>query len=345
MRGESIISGGGLRRSIVPSRILVILLLLLSHTALVLADTQQDVTITYFISPHKDGTASWDVAYRIPLPASGDPASFEENTNTSPILSSDNIRQLMERSAAEAADSTGRIMTIRNFSRTSGFQSSPTGSYGVIRYTFTWTNFSQTDDGISIGDAFTGGMYLPVGASLIIQVPPGYTITSAEPAAGIVNGNLVWYGPDPFDTGEPAVRLSPTVPAGTGLPVAGIVLLILGAAAGAAAILWIRRRKTSAAEAEEYTGRVMPDATIPGAAFPKHSPEPEPAEEELRITEERIITLLRDSGGEMYQSGIIAHLDLPKSTVSSALIGLHQRGLVRKVRKGRENLIRLVADE
>jgi predicted transcriptional regulator len=33
---------------------------------------------------------------------------------------------------------------------------------------------------------------------------------------------------------------------------------------------------------------------------------------------------------------------LPKSTVSSSLNSLHQKGVIRKVKKGRENLIRLV---
>jgi uncharacterized membrane protein len=33
---------------------------------------------------------------------------------------------------------------------------------------------------------------------------------------------------------------------------------------------------------------------------------------------------------------------MPKSTVSSTLNDLHRRGMIQKVRKGRENLIRLV---
>jgi uncharacterized membrane protein len=324
------------RGSDVPAGILIILLLLLALSAPVLADTPQDTTITYIISPHNDGTATWNVEYRILQPASGDLASFEENTNTSPILSSDNIRQLMERSASEASDSTGRVMEIRNFSRTSVFQSSPTGSYGVIRYTFVWTNFSMTGDGISIGDAFASGMYLPVGASLIVQVPPGYAITSAEPAAGIVNGNLVWYGPDPFDTGEPAVRLSPTGTPSGELPLVGIIVLLL-AAGGTGIVVWIRRRRVPA--------ETSADNMQPEAALPKPAGDPEPTGDELKITEERIISLLTESGGELYQSEIIERLALPKSTVSSALIGLHRSGLVQKVRKGRENLIRRIPDD
>ena len=60
--------------------------------------------------------------------------------------------------------------------------------------------------------------------------------------------------------------------------------------------------------------------------------------------EDRIIKLLGAGGGEQYQSAIVKTLGLPKSTVSSTLNSLHQKGVIRKIRKGRENLIRLVRD-
>ncbi len=66
------------------------------------------------------------------------------------------------------------------------------------------------------------------------------------------------------------------------------------------------------------------------------------SETELFSLEERIIQLLKTSGGEQYQSEIVKNLGLPKSTVSATLNDLHQRGIIQKVKKGRENLIRLV---
>ena len=80
------------------------------------------------------------------------------------------------------------------------------------------------------------------------------------------------------------------------------------------------------------------------------SPEPVEAEDppvtlsetELLSLEDRIIQLLKTSGGEQYQSEIVKTLGLPKSTVSATLNDLHQRGVILKVKKGRENLIRLV---
>jgi uncharacterized membrane protein len=51
--------------------------------------------------------------------------------------------------------------------------------------------------------------------------------------------------------------------------------------------------------------------------------------------------MLLTSGGEMYQSDIVKNLGLPKSTVSTALNDLHAKKIILKVKKGRENLIRL----
>ena len=78
----------------------------------------------------------------------------------------------------------------------------------------------------------------------------------------------------------------------------------------------------------------------------KHQEDESPVEIEvcLGATEERILILLKENGGELYQSDIVSRLALPKSTVSSALITLHNSNCIRKIRKGRENLIRLMTD-
>ena len=50
------------------------------------------------------------------------------------------------------------------------------------------------------------------------------------------------------------------------------------------------------------------------------------------------MAILQAAGGEQYQSEIVKTLGIPKSTVSSSLNLLHERGLIQKVKKGRENL-------
>jgi uncharacterized membrane protein len=63
---------------------------------------------------------------------------------------------------------------------------------------------------------------------------------------------------------------------------------------------------------------------------------------EMLSLEEKIVQLLKTSNGEQYQSDIVKNLGLPKSTVSATLNDLHKRGIIQKIKKGRENLIRLI---
>ena len=65
----------------------------------------------------------------------------------------------MQRSAAQAATGTSRLMEADNFSGNAVVQTSPTGKFGVVTYSFSWTNFSVTDGGLAAGDAFAGRLY------------------------------------------------------------------------------------------------------------------------------------------------------------------------------------------
>jgi len=47
----------------------------------------------------------------------------------------------------------------------------------------------------------------------------------------------------------------------------------------------------------------------------------------------------------MYQSEMTQRLGMPKSTVSAALAVLHEKKAIIKVKKGRENLIRLSRED
>ena len=116
-------------------------------------------------------------------------------------------------------------------------------------------------------------------------------------------------------------RHFPVLPVAIGI--LGILIVISG--------LVIYRRKASRAGPDE-----QPDDP--------DNPESLLTEADLLSLEERVLQLLRANGGEQFQSEIVKVLGMPKSTVSSTLNDLHQKGIIRKVKKGRENLIRLVDD-
>jgi hypothetical protein len=309
------------------SRNLLILLGILLCITAVQAAGEPAATITYTISPQPDGSGLWSVEYRVLLPTQVDVIEFEREMKDSIALPPSEVQGLMERSASAAAMQTGRPMEIQEFSSSSAVQTTPTGTHGVVRYSFRWTGFFGTGNEMAIGDVFIGGLYLSRETTLILHPPQGYTVASAEPLPDQSRGDLIWYGPRSFQTGEPRILLSPPA-----LPLVPVLFIIAVVTGGAGTLAWfvLRRRNR--------------EGKLGGTASPGNTDEPDGAisETELASIEERIVKLLRENGGALYQSEIIKRLGAPKSTVSSALNGLHAKGLIQKVRKGRENLIRLV---
>jgi hypothetical protein len=144
-------------------------------------------------------------------------------------------------------------------------------------------------------------------------------VADASPPPDRVQDGLVWYGLRSFGAGEPRVELRkepiPWIPA----------LLLLGAVGVAIGISAIRRRLSGASPA-------------PAGGQGRGPPDPR----STRELEDRILALLGERGGSLFQSEIVDRLGLPKSTVSEVVNRLHEAGRIEKVRKGRENLIRLV---
>jgi uncharacterized membrane protein len=285
-----------------------------------------DYTTTYTITLRDDGTALWNVEYRTPLATDSDILSFENYTRDLNSIYLPGIENLMKSSAAQASAATSRQMTVENFTGNAAIQTNPTGKFGVVTVSFYWTNFAVPDDGLTVGDAFVGGLYLSKDNTLIIQYPAGYTVSAAEPAPDQQGSNaLVWYGMRSFGVGEPDIVLEktgfPVLPVAAGC----IIVIIVGAG-----LVFYRRKKHD-------------PPPVPAADTPEEPEEPAPplSEADRLGVEDRILRELRANGGEQYQSDLAKVLGIPKSTLSSTLNDLHQRQIIIKVKKGRENLIRL----
>jgi len=279
-----------------------------------------EYTTTYTITVMDDGGALWQVEYRTPLESDSDVAGFEEYTRDLPGIYLPQVQDLMQRSAAQASVAASRPMKIGNLSGDAVVQMSPTGKYGVVVYSFAWDGFAErTGTGLAIGDAFAGGLYLAKDSTLILRIPEGYTVASTEPASDQQRDSLIWYGQRSFAAGEPRVILEKdnTIPV---IPIAaGIIALILVIAGFVVFRRW-------------RAGFTEDDAKEPLPAL---------SAEEEKSVEDRIVRFLTANGGEQFQSDIVRLLGLPRSTVSASLNSLHQKGIIVKVRKGRENLIRL----
>ncbi|WP_292370258.1 helix-turn-helix transcriptional regulator [Methanoregula sp. UBA64] len=288
----------------------------------------QDYSTTYTIQLQDSGTALWNVEYRTPLSTDSDTAAFEQYAATLDSVYLPQIETLMQSSAAQAASATSRQMSVGNFSGTAITQTTPTGKFGIISISFAWTNFSvSSGTTLTTGDAFAGGLYLSKDTVLVIRYPAGYSLVSAEPDPDQEDSaSLAWYGLRSFDTGKPSVVLEksgfPLLP----VVVAGIIIIV-----AAAGLLFYRRKKPE------------PDpAAVPSEPLEEPDDPPVSLSDADRIgLDEKILRQLKAGGGEQFQSELGRTLGIPKSTLSSALHDLHQRGIIVKVKKGRENLIRL----
>ena len=281
-------------------------------------------TTTYTVIVQEDGSALWQLEYRTLLATDSDLAAFDNYTRDLPSVYLPQVQDLMQRSAAQAAVAASRPMAISNVTGNAVVQTSPTGRYGVVVYSFGWSGFAEPDGTLAVGDAFTCGLYLAKDNTLILRYPSGWTVSRAEPAPDLERDGLVWYGLRSFGPGEPRVTFEkspfPLVPV--------IAVLFLISLAGAGFMVYQRTKNREIPE--EQAGPEETAAPI--------------SEAEQAGLEERILKILETAGGEQYQTEIVRALGIPKSTVSSSLNSLHQRGIIRKVKKGRENLIRLVRD-
>jgi uncharacterized membrane protein len=286
-----------------------------------------DSSITYTITIGEDGSGIWHVEYRTLLISDEDQKAFDAYAKNLSSLFLPQFRDLMQHSASQAAVATSRKMEITDFSGDAAIQTSPTGKYGVVFYSFNWKGFAKPGDQLTIGDAFAGGMYLAKDHTLIIRYPATYTLILAEPAPDQVRDGLIWYGQRSFGAGEPRMVFErsrfPYLPVLIG---SALILIII---TGLFFVLKKRRLEGTNEPVETYEPDKPDSAVVPMS------------DAEMLSLEEKIIQLLKASNGEQYQSDIVKNLGLPKSTVSATLNDLHKRGIIQKIKKGRENLIRL----
>jgi hypothetical protein len=282
---------------------------------------------TYTITVQEDGSALWQIEYRTLLASDDELLAFNNYTHDLPSVYLPQVRDLMQHSAIQASVGASRPMAISNVTGNTVVRTSPMGKYGIVIYSFIWSGFAKPDGGLAIGEAFTGGMYLAKDNTLVIRYPYGWTVSLAEPLPDQQRDELIWYGLRSFGPGEPRVLLEkpafPLVPL-----IAGIIVIAIFAGF----ILYQATKRQIRQDAlEDHDDPV--DAVEPAVPL---------SEAEEAGLEEKIMNLLKAGGGEQYQSEIVKTLGLPKSTVSSALNSLHRNGMIQKVKKGRENLIRLM---
>jgi hypothetical protein len=324
-----------------------------------------DNTVTRIVL-YDNGSASWEVQIRTRLATSEDETAydsfqdaFEEAEYVEQFAS--NISEAVV--AAEAA--TGRSMQAESFDASTSIQPAPR-RWGVLTYSFRWDGFARQDGGtVVMGDVFEGGFYLADNDTLVVEAPPGATITSVEPPGEQRDQVVTWTGEQVFVDGRPRVVAEQTDRSGPPVVLAAVaVLLVVGA------VIVVRRRDSSAdaaVDAEssggsssiepadgDATGQAVSAGETPQNATDEQSvegqtdaPDEPLTDEQGRVLSdtERVEVLLGEHDGQLHQSEIRDELDWSSSKTSRVLSKMVDAETIRKVKIGRQNVVELSTDQ
>jgi len=249
---------------------------------------------------------------------------------------------------AQAGIATSRPMAASDFDVSVTTRNSATGNYGIVRYSFMWSNFAKVSgSSVAIGDVFFGGQYISTGDTFIIKVPDAYKVSEVTPTPDSERkSELIWSGPRNFNSGEPAVvaEKSSSLFFFVMLVLLVLVLVVLGAgvihyykkkAGGQEPSLRVRSPKVEDMEPES---KPKPD----DFGLPEPMKPPVSAVSHFGSDEEMIISMLRQHGNAMMQTEIVQQSRFSKSKTSALLTSMAENGKIERVKKGRENLIRLI---
>ncbi|MCL7412663.1 MAG: LPXTG cell wall anchor domain-containing protein [ANME-2 cluster archaeon] len=310
------------------SIVILVLLLLLPVCA---------AEVTYTFDVDTDGGAWYIIEYRTLLDSQARMDEFNsfkamvEKNATYRIEFESNMRSIV----SQTGIATSRSMIASDFDVLASIQNTATGNYGIVRSSFKWSNLAEvSDSSIILGDVFFGGQYISNGDTFIVKVPDGYRISRVTPEPDVRRKDeLIWNGPRTFNSGEPGITFEKRT---SWLTIAGILVLL------GAGIFFLKKKKDNQSSGNATRPGKVSKTIPPGTAVSEHLESIESTITFLESDEDIIISMLKESGGVMMQSGIVKDSGFSKSKTSSLLNKMAEDGAIQRVKKGRENLVRLV---
>jgi uncharacterized membrane protein len=288
--------------------------LILSQCTVVQAST----VLKYTIEVQADGSATWIVEQR--------------GTDVQPSLNafSDNVSILV---------GAAKKKTQRNMSAESFFMSvNVSGSYKIVKYRFVWKGFSEVEDGrIAVGDVFTVSdffSYFYGDGEVHIFYPSTYDVESVSPQPSVRNDSvqmMEWFGTLDFGVGKPKVtfeeRLSPSFVDIVSKNAVLILSLLATLSAGLLGLYYFRF----------WRKRLKKEAGVPGPVLS--------GLDFIEGDEEKVVYLLRASGGRLHQSKIVDQCEFSRSKTSHLLKIMEDGGKIRRENKGREKIVFLLENQ
>jgi hypothetical protein len=281
-----------------------------------------------------DGSATWVIEQRAVLLTDDDEAAFYEYLN---ISSPDQIFSYVHSMVDQASLVTGRSMRVENLAEINASVSTKgLSKEGIIRYQFDWVGFAEQtgDGGIAIGDALSGEMDLSRDDELTVVYPNEYSVVSVYPLPDSTQESertLTWFGPRNFGAGEPQAHLEKSNSSWSDAITSNIPLLAVIAAAVSTGFfgyfLGMKR-----ASANRFT---KPN----GSSSQSRSP---PTGED---DEEKVVRLLTEAGGRMYQSTITEQCGFSKSKASGLMSAMELKGVISRKKIGRGKIVTLIGKQ
>jgi len=269
-------------------------------------------TNSIYIKVYEDGSALWNLETRFELKTQADidffneyMAALEEDKNFIIQKKKDSLQNIINR----VAYSSGREMTIENISLNYQIIDSINKKYGVVNIKFLWKGFGLKNNGIiQIGDSFSEGSHLKEGEVLVIEYPKDYSIGSINPDPNEKRENLLfWYGPKILLDNEPKIVLEKK-------SLLSSLDIFLFGSIGILVIAIVLIYYFVMNKKKKNTPILLSD-------------------------QEKIISILRSSGGKSFQNDIVSQSGMSKSKVSQIISEMEKHELIDKQKYGKNNLI------
>jgi len=232
-----------------------------------------------------------------------------------------------------AKNKTGRDMAVDVESMTF----TPSGSHITVEYKFYWRNFSKIEDKkIMISDVFqVKDVFLQLygNGEICITYPSQYIVETVSPSPEERNDSLQilkWLKTEDFINPLPIIILRDKSLTPGFLEILGqnalIILGLVVIAAGSSIGFYVFKRRR---EKESETVKTPELIGLP----------------RIESAEEKIVKILKSSGGSLYQSAIVDQCKFSKAKTSQLLTALEKTGIVSRYKKGRDKIVIIIEQD
>jgi uncharacterized membrane protein len=280
----------------------------------------------YTIAIDSDGSATWIIERKTLLENENDTSNFSSTFFHSSVNTlqefSDNVTALVNRIWLQVKREE---MYVKDFKLTASISQTSSVTYGIVKYKFSWIGFAEKANKteIVIGDVFLKETFMFGNGMLIITYPEQYIVTASPTPDEKTGQTLKWYNTANFEERHPKITLKEKSVGLWSFLQDNMLFLVIAiiTGIGSTSLIIFKSRKRQEKTKIETSVEMLP-----------HEME----------DEEKIVSLLKASGGTLYQSAITKKLGFSKAKTSQILSSMEKRGIIKRKKHGREKLVTFI---